>query len=63
MAESGKLLPVCIICEQVPLEGIMGGLVITGNFICDDCQRELLSIACDDEKYKVFQEKLKKIWL
>lgn len=63
MAHSGKLLPVCIICEQVPLAGIMGGVVITGNFICANCQEELLSINSDDTKYKLFQEKLKKIWM
>ena len=63
MAGSGKLLPICIICEQVPQDGIMGGVVINGNFICAKCEDELMSITTDDVKYKLFQEKLKKIWL
>jgi hypothetical protein len=63
MATSGKLLPICVICEQIPLEGIMGGLVINGIFICAQCEEELLSIKSGDVKYKLFQEKLKRIWL
>lgn len=62
MAASGKLLPICLICDQVPPEGIMGGLVVNGNFICAKCEEELLSITSDDVKYILFQEKLKKIW-
>jgi hypothetical protein len=63
MAGSGKLLPICIICEQVPQDGIVGGVVVNGNFICAKCEDELLSITTDDVKYRLFQEKLKKIWL
>ena len=63
MAQSDKLLPICLVCEQVPPEGIMGGIVINGNFLCTSCEKELLSVAEGDARYKLFQDKLKKIWL
>ena len=62
MNHTCKLLPICIVCEQVPSEGIKGGIVVTGNFLCFNCEEELTYLSQEDLKYKLFQEKLKRLW-
>ncbi|MCL0043619.1 sigma factor G inhibitor Gin [Peptococcaceae bacterium] len=34
------------------------GILIIGNFICFECEREIVKVSCDDTKYKHY----KKIW-
>lgn len=62
MAEKGKLLPQCLVCGQVPAWGIRGGVLVSGNFICESCERELATVRQEDQRYAYFVGKIKKLW-
>lgn len=62
MTKQGKLLPVCLVCGQVPANGIQDGVVVTGNFICLNCEKDLTSVRQEDSKYLYYVAKLKKLW-
>ncbi len=57
-----KILPLCIICEQVPSGGIRDGIVVAGSFICSRCEQEIVKTEIGAASYSYFQEKLKKLW-
>ncbi|WP_227763717.1 sigma factor G inhibitor Gin [Zhaonella formicivorans] len=63
MASKRKLLPVCIVCGKVPPKGINDGVVVTGNFLCQYCEKELTCLPQSDTRYTYFVGKLKKLWL
>ncbi len=48
----------CIICEQVRHEGIM----ICSEFICVDCEKEMVRTDVKDAKYPFFINQMKRIW-
>jgi hypothetical protein len=60
--KKGILLPVCVVCEQTPPLGIAGGIVISGCFLCTDCEKEIVAAQAGDLHYLRLKEKLKKIW-
>lgn len=60
--EEKKILPVCIICEQVPSGGIRDGIMISGGFICSKCEQEIVRIQAGEAGYDYFQQKLKRLW-
>ncbi|MDS1029764.1 sigma factor G inhibitor Gin [Bacillota bacterium LX-D] len=62
MTEASNLLPRCIICDSVPNDGIIGGVVIKGIFICHQCSLELTNLETTDDKYALYMGKLKKLW-
>jgi hypothetical protein len=49
----------CIICGKE--EG--KGLFIYESFVCQTCEREMVHTNVEDDKYRFFIQKLKKIWL
>lgn len=50
---------VCIVCKQPKSEGIR----IWEQFVCVQCEREIVSTEVEDEKYSFYIERMKKIWL
>jgi hypothetical protein len=58
----GVLLPVCMICEQTPPQGIAGGMLVSGRFLCARCEREIVRAQVDDSRYAHLKERLKKLW-
>lgn len=49
----------CIICNEPKTEGIF----IMSEFICDDCESEMVHTDADDAKYHFFIHQLKQIWV
>lgn len=47
----------CIICETKKQKGIH----LYTQFICNDCEREIISTDTRDERYKYYLNQLKKI--
>lgn len=56
-----NLLPKCILCKEVPNEGIAGGFILTGQFICIGCEQRLLTLDYDDPAYSMMVQKLKEV--
>ncbi|QWU16313.1 Inhibitor of sigma-G Gin [Paenibacillus sophorae] len=50
---------VCIICGQEKEEGIR----IVSQFICEDCEEEMVRTEAEDAKYRFFIGRMKKIGL
>lgn len=48
----------CIICGQPKEEGIL----IISEFICDDCEAEMVHTDVRDAKYPFFITQMKQIW-
>lgn len=48
----------CIICDQLKTLGIM----ICEEFICDDCEAEIVRTDVKDDKYPFFIHQMNKIW-
>jgi hypothetical protein len=49
----------CIVCED-PKDR---GLHICGQFICEDCERDIVATDVSDARYRYYIECMKKIWL
>lgn len=47
----------CNICGKSALNGIM----IRKGFICTNCERQIVHIKCNDEKYKIIKNNIKEI--
>jgi len=60
--KKGIILPRCGICNQVPEEGIRGGLIIKKAFICNKCQNKMINIDVGSPEYEVILNKIKKIF-
>ena len=54
VVSSGKLLPACYRCAQVPKNGLYDGFRVRGMFFCSDCQKELYSAEQDSPEYQEF---------
>jgi len=54
----GTPVPVCMICEQVGGEGIH----ILSQFICLECEREIVNTGVDDDLYDYFVERMRALW-
>ncbi|MBX6354044.1 MAG: sigma factor G inhibitor Gin [Thermoflavifilum sp.] len=48
----------CIICGQSAARGIR----IAGQFICEDCEREIVRTDVTDARYHLFIERMRCIW-
>ncbi len=61
--ELGKaiILPRCRICNQVPKEGIRGGIKLKKAFICTHCEQEIANVDVGSENYQILLEKIKTI--
>lgn len=51
-------LHVCMICEQRGREGIH----ILSQFICLECEREIVNTGVDDDLYDYFVERMRALW-
>lgn len=52
------MTPVCVVCERQTVEGMR----ILSQFICADCEREMIETEADDELYEFFVIRLHGIW-
>ena len=53
--EGATLLPHCIVCGEIP----------EGQFLCDDCERQIVALDGDrlpQEEYQAVADKLKGLW-
>ncbi|GAK43161.1 sigma factor G inhibitor Gin [Paenibacillus urinalis] len=57
--ETQQMEHTCIVCEQRKKEGIF----IVSEFICTDCETEMVHTDAQDAKYPFFIHQLKQIWL
>ncbi|MBO2945919.1 sigma factor G inhibitor Gin [Paenibacillus sp. F411] len=48
---------VCIVCSQIKQEGI----TIVSQFVCEDCESEIVHTNAEDAKYQYFIHRLKQI--
>lgn len=60
-AEGGVLLPRCILCEQVPPDGIRGVVKIKKFFICASCEQQLVRSDAGSTYYRHLLDKIKQI--
>lgn len=49
---------VCMICEQTGKEGIH----ILSQFICLECERDIVNTGVDDDLYEYFVERMRALW-
>lgn len=59
---SGKLLPCCSICGEVPEGGICGVLKFGRRFICRGCEQKILNSDAGSKAYEELIRLIKKIW-
>lgn len=57
----GILLPRCRICNQVPQEGIRGGIKLKRAFICNQCEQDIINVDVGSEQYEILLQKIKSI--
>lgn len=48
----------CMICELIKIEGIR----ICDQFICEDCESEMVRTDVKDHKYPFYVHQMKRIW-
>ena len=49
----------CVVCGEEKAAGIR----IVAQFLCSDCEREIVHTEVEDEKYPYYIERMKRIWL
>lgn len=49
----------CIVCSEEKADGI----VVVDQFICLDCEQEMVHTDVKDAKYPFFIDQLKRLWL
>lgn len=49
----------CIICEEEKKDGIE----VWGQFICHDCEQEMVKTDVGDRRYRFFIHRLRKLWI
>ncbi|MFB5190511.1 sigma factor G inhibitor Gin [Alicyclobacillus fastidiosus] len=59
MGTHPKEISSCIICHQGKDQGIR----ICGQFICSDCERDIVNSDVRDEHYQHYVNEMKRIWL
>lgn len=57
----GVLLPRCYMCNQVPENGIRGGIRIKRAFICNKCEEKLMLAEVGAPEYRELLEKIKQV--
>lgn len=58
-----SLLPHCIVCGEIPERGIMDGIFIQGQFLCESCEQDIVALdgdAMSSEEYLAVAKKIKK---
>lgn len=59
--KSDNLLPRCAICENVPAEGIAGGMKIRRAFICNQCEEKIVTMDVGSQEYHAMVSTIKSI--
>jgi len=62
VAERGRLLPRCKLCEEVPVEGLRGGYLINGMFICKSCETVIMRLQIGAPDYEEMMKRIRKLW-
>ena len=57
-SQSGAVGEICIICGSTGKEGIR----VISEFICEECEMEIVRTDVQDAKYPYFIHQLKRIW-
>ena len=57
----GQLLPRCVLCEEVPVNGIAGGYLINGMFHCETCESTIIELEVVSSQYKHYVERIKRL--
>lgn len=60
--QKGALLPRCKLCEEVPADGIRGGYLISGMFICRACETMIIRLQVGSRDYDELLRRIKKLW-
>ncbi|MDA8354180.1 MAG: sigma factor G inhibitor Gin [Firmicutes bacterium] len=48
----------CLVCK----EGCQQGIAVLDEFICKDCEQEIVKTDVKDQKYPYFVTRLKNLW-
>jgi superfamily II helicase len=56
-----NILPRCTICNQIPKEGIRGGIKLKKAFICTRCEQDIANVDVGSASYQILLEKIKRI--
>ena len=56
--DAERQAPLCMICENPRPEGIH----ICGQFLCSECEEEIVRTNVEDEKYPFFITRMKRVW-
>lgn len=57
----GMVLPLCKLCGEVPLRGIIGGYLINRNFVCESCENTIVNLEIGSQEYDFYVQEIKKI--
>lgn len=57
----GQVLPRCVLCEEVPVNGIAGGYLINGMFLCETCESAIVELEVGSSRYKYYVERIKRL--
>lgn len=57
--KTGKVLPVCLICNEVPEGGIRDGIKMNIGFICGHCERNIVVMQPGSSEYEEVIGKLR----
>lgn len=60
--KTGRLLPCCRLCGNVPAGGIAGGYRINKSFICYDCETKLVTLTAGSAAYDEYLMRLREFW-
>ncbi|ADI00851.1 MAG TPA: hypothetical protein GXX39_06115 [Syntrophothermus lipocalidus] len=61
-ARKGQVLPRCKLCDEVPEEGLRGGYLINGIFICRGCEAVIMRLQVGTPDYEEMLNRIKKLW-
>ncbi|NPV26880.1 MAG: hypothetical protein HPY81_05360 [Firmicutes bacterium] len=61
-AAASNLLPICIVCNRTPAQGIRGGFLILQKFLCTRCEADIAGLTLEHPRYEQVKEQLKKLW-
>jgi len=56
------VLPVCSFCNQVPAQGIKGGIKVGKAWLCQACELKIMLAEVGSSDYEIMLEKIKRVW-
>lgn len=61
-SDKAMLLPICSICNRVPVQGIKGVMRVGKAWLCQTCESEILQMEVGSADYKNMLEKIRSVW-